>query len=299
MTLGFWDIDRLIKQAETPGQAAARKWLEKNPEKEMRAVQPGDLDRLTESHDYYDPRDEFFGVPAGGAIGSGAGSGGMNYPSEGYNRPERRYPSQPGDPGHQEPRHVTSPFEGHEDYDDDYEESEPEHYHIVTRPRDAIHGLNVFDEHPYAAFGNAYEYNPSSAMDMFAEDNPNYDTERFPTTAEHEIVGAHPAEHHDEWRRDLDEEENQFQRINQHGLQRESPEIPGHRAYRYEEPNGVVHRIWHNTYLSGGPAWQTSRYDPRLSREEQPTMWTAHSHSTFEDPLGEALGQFERNRQVR
>jgi len=185
-----------------------------------------------------------------------------------------------------------------EDYEDDFEE--PEEYHIVTRPRDTMYaGPGTLDEHPYHAFGNAYTGTADSAMDMFAEDHPEYDTERYPDAATHEIVSAHPAEDHDRWHKDLRDEDETFNsRIHPAGLQRESPEVPGHRAYRYEEPNGVVHRLWRSPYHSDGPAWQTSRYDPSLPREQQPTMWTSHSHSTFEDPLGEALEQVRRNREI-
>lgn len=184
---------------------------------------------------------------------------------------------------------------GDED-DEDWDDREPDEYHIVTRPRDAIHGLNVFDEHPYHAFGHAYEGTPSSAMDMFAEDHPEYDTERYPDTATHEIVHAHSPEEHDSWHRNLANEDQTFNsRIAPHGLQRESPEVPGHRAYRYETGNGIVHRLWHSPYSSNGPGWVTSRYDPNYERENQ-LPWTEHPDSASEDSLGDALAQIRHNR---
>ena len=185
--------------------------------------------------------------------------------------------------------------------DGDYDDFDNgEEYHIVTRPRDSIHGLNVLDEHPYHAFGYPYTGTADSAMDMFAEDHPEYDTERYPDTATHEIVGAHPAEHHDAWHNDLRDEDETFNnRILPSGLQRESPEVPGHRAYRYEEPNGVVHRLWHSPYSSRGNGWHTSRYDPRFAPEHQPAPWTEHPDNESEDSLGDALAQIERNKLVR
>lgn len=293
MTMFDWDIDRFpLKTATpTPGQIAAQRWLEQHGE-QMREVQPGDLDRLTQRHEP-DPRDRDLGVSTGG--GGLHGGGGMHYGPGGYNQPGRHYPGQEeSEPGY----HMPGVTHSLEDDDDEDLADRVDEYHIVTRPRDAIHGLNVFDEHPYSAFGNAYEYSPDSAMDMFAEDHPEYDTERYPDTATHEIISAHPVEHHDTWHRDLTDEDNTFNnRIAPHGLQRESPDIPGHRAYRHEEPSGVVHRLWRSPYSSNGPGWHASRYDPSRGQSEQ-LPWTEHSDSASEDSLGDALAQVRHNRGI-
>jgi hypothetical protein len=194
------------------------------------------------------------------------------------------------------PEHEDAGGGGDDDDYEDHEDMEPDEYHIVTRPRDSIHGLNAFNEHPYHAFGHAYTGTPDSAMEMFAEDHPEYDTERYPDTATHEIYGAHLAEHHDAHHRNIAEEEGQFQRIAPHGLQRESPDVIGHRTYRHEEPNGVVHRLWHSPYSANGPGWHTSRHDPSIDREHQPVPWTEHPDNASEDSLGDALAQVNRNR---
>ena len=294
--LETWDIDRfpLKIAAPTPGQIAAEKWLRDNPEKPLQPVDSDTIRRLI-NEDRDTQHSNIVGAPTGG--GGISEGGGMHY-GPGYNQPGRVYPGQadrePGSSGYYMPGVTHHPLS--EDDEDHDEDTEPEEYHIVTRPRDAIHGLNVFDEHPYSAFGNAYEYNPSSAMDMFAEDHPEYDTERYPDTATHEIVSAHPAEHHDDWHRDLADEDAVFNnRIAPHGLQRESPEVPGHRVYRYETGNGIVHRLWHSPYSANGPGWVTSRYDPNYERENQ-LPWTEHPDSASEDSLGDALAQIRHNR---
>jgi hypothetical protein len=299
MTLEAWDIDHFPLTAEaagkTPGQRSADDFL--------RAVTPDDIERLIREHQP-DERDRDFGVSTSGGghetqtytpYGQGYNAEGRRYPGEypegysGHNRPDYEYSNAGARPSDYEDFY-------NDDDDEDYENN-GEDYHIVTRPRDAIHGLNVFNEHNYHPFGRHYTGTGESAMNMFAEDHPEYDTERYPDSATHEVVDAHLADDHDHWHRNLSDEDETFnRRIAPTGLRRESPDVPGHRAYRYEEPNGVVHRLWRSTYSSNGPGWHTSRHDPRLERDQQPVPWTEHPDSVSEDSLGDALAQIAHNR---
>jgi hypothetical protein len=183
-----------------------------------------------------------------------------------------------------------------EDLDEDEEyEQEPVDYHVMTGHVDST-DPSEWTEHHYTMFEHPdYDYNPDNAWDFFQQDHPEYNPERN-INATHEVKNVHPAENHDEWHRNIEDEANTFNtRIAPTGLQRESPEVPGHRAYRYEEPNGIVHRLWRSPYSSNGPGWVTSHYSPNLERNQQ-FPWTEHPDSASDDPLGDALAQIRRNR---
>ncbi len=311
----IWDIDRFpltVEAAKTPGQIAAEKWLAENGEN-MRPVEPGMLDRLTEEeHDNPDERYRNFGVPT---------SGGGHVPErytpygQGYNRENRRYIDETGEYGHfpgQEPRDIQhgdyvlhprpsiDPFGGLFGPDEDsFHDSEPETYHVVTRPTGTLdpHDRTALIEHRVHTMGNRFEYNPNDVWEQFVDEHPEFDSENN-SEAEHEIVDVHPESHHDRWHGELAKEEENFSRVSQHGLRRESDDIIGHPTYRYEEPSGVVHRLWHSPHSANGSGWHTSRYDPRYSRESQSVPWTEHPDDASEDSLGDALAQFERNKRL-
>lgn len=306
MTLPAWDIDRFPLTAEaagkTPGQIAAEKWLAEHGE-EMRPIEPGMLDRLTEE-DYAHPDERYrnFGVPTGG--GGIGGGGGMHYPSGGYNQEGRRYPGQeehePGSGGYYMPG-ITHPL------DEEDEEVLPMSdvtYHVVTRPRNAIPGINAYDEHHYTRLENEYEHEPDDAWAEWEShpDNWNYNAEN--PGAEHEIVDVHPEEHHERWRNHMVDEDQKFERISQHGLERESPDVPGHTAYRHIDPHGGIHRVWHsytnfinegpNRDRVHGPGWRVSYHNPNLPNDQQ-VPWSFHDDDRS-DSLGSALDRFDRNK---
>lgn len=309
MELESWDIDRFpLKHAapkKTPGQEAAERFL--------RVVTPDDIERLIR-----EDRDTSHGNMVGAETGSPVHVRNEHmdseYPEEGYNRPDRTYEDETGQYGHrpgeehpelqgeytlQDPRRYQ--FEPSvlfgslaDDEGDEYDEpDEPEWttYHAGIRRRGT-------EEEPHEVrvhrLENPYEHETEETWNQFMHEYPENFHENNPNRS-HDIVYMHPESDHDRWRADLDEEEQQFRRIAPHGLRRES-DIMGHRAYRMEEPNGVVHRLWHSVYSSNGPGWHTSRYDPALDREHQPTPWTEHPDSASEDSLGEALDQVERHK---
>lgn len=271
MMFELWDIDqpliskRAVSDAGLPeSDAEWRTW-----EEAQRAINTRMGESYDGGHSEYDPSVWMMGKHA---------------PShEKYQREE------PASSGSYHMPGITGPED--DDYDDE-EERQPAHYHVATGPVDS-NDRRDWTEHEYTMFEHpSHDYNPDNAWDYFQEDHPQYDVGRNPS-ATHEVKHVHPVENHDSFHRDLDDEEGQFQRISQHGLQRESPEMMGHRAYRMEEPSGVVHRLWHSPYSVNGPGWHTSRYDPAYGREYQPTPWTEHTDSASGDSLGDALSQIE------
>lgn len=303
MSLSMWEIDRLLKTAaQTPGQQNADKFL--------RAVTPEDIERLMRA-DEDTSHGNLIGAPTGGPVHVPNQYMDSDYPESGYNRPDRRYEDVAGEYGHRpgeehpelqseytlsDPRNyrLRNPFDMFGDNDDEEEPDEPEWntYHVGVRPRGTSQTPTEVRVH---RLEQPYESEPDEAHvqlmlehpENFHEDNPN---------RSHDIMYVHPEHDHDRWRSNIDQEEQQFQRIAPSGLRRESPDFVGHRAYRQDMPNGVVHRLWHSGYSSNGPGWHTSRYDPRHERDQQSLPWTEHPDSHSEDSLGEALAQVERNK---
>lgn len=304
--------------APTPGQIAAEKWLRDHPDQEMREVQPGDLDRLTREHENNpDPRDRDFGVPTGGGghvpqsyedYGSGYNTADRSYPDDGDSGVWHRGGDRPlywEDSGH----HDNGTGEYSDDLYSDDEEREPAHYHVVTGPVGS-HDPAEWTEHPYTMFEHPdSDYDTGAAWDYFQQDHPQYNAERN-LDATHEVKHVHPAENHEAWRNDMRSEDEDFSKISQHGLQREAPNIPGHRAYTHTDPHGGTHRLWHNetTFHVGdgtgnvnthGPGWRTSYHDPDL-RQEQQVPWTYHGDPNtpggIDAPLDAALARIERNK---
>lgn len=299
-----WDIDRfpLKTAAPTPGQRDAERWLAEHPEQEMRDVQPGDLDRLTQQHlNNPDPRDRNFGVPTSGGGHEEERYDTSSYPTEGYNQPDRDYPG--GDPfddySHEPSRGYHMPGITHPFDEDDDENREPAHYHVVTGPVDS-RDPSEWNEHEYTMFEHPdTDYDTDSAWDYFMEDHPEYNVDRN-ADATHEIKHVHPADNHDAWHNQLSSEDEAFSRIAPHGLEREAPTIPNHMSYRYHDPHGGVHRLWHNqTHFTidganHGPGWRTSYWNPDLNDTRQ-MPWSFHGDNT-PDPLGDALDRVQRNK---
>jgi len=295
MTFETWDIERFPLTAEaarqTPGQRDADKFL--------REVQPGDLDRLTREHEN-DPADKFFGVPTGG--GGLAGGGGMHYGPEGYNQPERSYPHPLEEPEEREEHGgyympgINAPWD-----DDDEMEHEPAEYHVVTGPVGS-NDHREWTEHQYTRFEPVdSDYDPEGAWDYFQQDHPEYNPERN-VEATHEVKHVHPTINHDLWHNQLTGESQAFERIAEHGFSRESPDIPEHKAYIHTDPNGGVHRLWHNhTHFSVegggeyGPGWRTSYWTPSAVRHEQ-LPWSFHDDNGSSDSLGDALKRVDLNK---
>lgn len=189
---------------------------------------------------------------------------------------------------------INAPFD-----DDDDENREPAEYHVVTGHVDS-HDPSEWTEHNYTMFEHPdSDYDPSSAWDYFQQDNPQYNPERN-INATHEVKHVHPAEHHDRWHEEMANEERDYDQISLHGLQREAPNIPGHRSYTHTDPYGGTHRLWYNTtnFIDGGQThgsgWRTSYYDPNLPHEQQ-VPWTFHG-DTEHAPLTAALDQVDQNR---
>lgn len=322
MTLESLGIDRFplktsAPRRQTPGQEGADRFL--------RAVTPEDIDRLMRE-DEETSHGRLVGAPATGPVHVPNSHMNAEYPSEGYNRPDRSYEDPTGQYGHrpgeehpdlqgeywlEDPRRyrfTPSMLFGSLADDDEDEYDEPEDpewstYHVGVRPRGMppgsptqaeirVHRLeSPYDDHDTEeAWSQLMLEHPHN----FHEDNPN---------RSHDIIFMHPESHHDEWQRDLTDEDQTFQnRIAQHGLERESPDVLGHRAYRHEDPNGGVHRLWRNTttYIEGprryeGSGWHTSYYNPQLSREQQ-APWLHHMDNEHEDSLGSALDQIDHQR---
>lgn len=186
------------------------------------------------------------------------------------------------------------------DDDDDDIEREPSNYHVVTRPIGSTNP-DEWTEHPYTMWEHPdTDYNTGGAWDYFMQDNPQYNDEN--PSATHEIAHVHPAEGHDAWRNGLRSEDDAFSKIAPHGFERES-DVLGHKAYTHTDPQGGIHRLWHNqtTFTNTddgtthGPGWRTSYWSPSAAHHEQ-LPWSFHDDDTPGDPLDEALKRVERNK---